>query len=388
MPPRVHDVVIVGGGPVGCAAAVALADTGLSVAVLEAQAGNNRAPDSRTLALSWNSRLILERLSTWPDTLRPTPILAIHVSHRGRFGRARLSAADLQLPALGYVLRYSDAYDALLARTHALDIDYRDGFKVTDIRLGQRVSEVSGTTAQGNETVRARLVVIADGGATLTHLATRSVREHDYAQVAVVGLVRPDRAHGNLAYERFTPAGPIALLPCEDEFALVWTCTPAQAESLSKLDDAHFLAGLRDAFGDRAGRFINTRLRSSFPLMMRVAGERVEAGMVLLGNASQTLHPVAGQGFNLGLRDAWDLADLVRSIPAQELGSYSVTSRFRAQRRMDRTSAIVATHGLAKLFSNDFIPLAAGRGIGLSLLDTLAPVKRALMRRMVFGAQR
>jgi 2-octaprenyl-6-methoxyphenol hydroxylase len=388
MPPRVHDVVIVGGGPVGCAAAAALADTGLSVAVLEAQTAGNRAPDSRTLALSWNSKLILERLKAWPDTARPTPILAIHVSHRGRFGRARLSAADLQLPALGYVLRYSDAYDALLARTLSLGVEYRDGFKVNDIRPGQPVSEVSGTTAQGSETVRARLVVIADGGAALTHLATRSVREHDYEQAAVVGLARPDRAHGNLAYERFTPAGPIALLPCEDEFAFVWTCTPAQAASLSKLDDENFLAGLRDAFGDRAGRFISTRLRSSFPLVMRVAGEQAEAGVVLLGNASQTLHPIAGQGFNLGLRDAWDLADLVRSIPADELGSHSMTSRFRAQRRMDRTSGIVATHGLAKLFSNDLIPLAAGRGVGLSLLDTLAPLKRALMRRMIFGPGR
>ena len=136
MPPRVHDVVIVGGGPVGCAAAAALADTGLSIAVLEAQTAGNRAPDSRTLALSWNSKLILERLNAWPDTARPTPILAIHVSHRGRFGRARLSAADLQLPALGYVLRYSDAYDALLARTTSLGVEYRDGFKVNDIRPG------------------------------------------------------------------------------------------------------------------------------------------------------------------------------------------------------------------------------------------------------------
>ena len=178
------------------------------------------------------------------------------------------------------------------------------------------------------------------------------------------------------------------MLPCEDEFAFVWTCTPAQAASLSKLDDEKFLAGLRDAFGDRAGRFISTRLRSSFPLVMRVASEPAEAGVVLLGNASQTLHPIAGQGFNLGLRDAWDLADLVLSIPAEELGSYSMTSRFRAQRRMDRTSGIVATHGLAKLFSNDLIPLASGRGIGLSLLDTLAPLKRALMRRMIFGAGR
>jgi len=381
----VHDVVIVGGGPVGCATAVALADIGINVAVLEARAEGERAPDSRTLALSWNSRLILERLKTWSDDLHPTPISAIHVSHRGRFGRACLSASDVQLPALGYVLRYSVVYDALLARSRTLRIDYREGFKVSQIDPGTRVSAVSGITAKGHETIQARLVVIADGGAALTRLTTQSVREHDYAQVAVVGLVRPDRTHGNRAYERFTPAGPIALLPCEDEFAFVWTCSPDQAKSLSSLDDGTFLSRLRDAFGDRAGRLISVRLRSSFPLLLRVAGERNDERVVLLGNASQTLHPIAGQGFNLGLRDAWDLSEIVRSISLEDIGSPSMTSRFRTLRRGDRVSGIMATHGLAKLFSNDFTLVAAGRGIGLAMLDTLPPLKRELMRRMIFG---
>jgi len=380
-----HDALIVGGGPVGCAAALALADAGMSVTVLEAHAPGQRAPDSRTLALSWNSRLILERLAAWSDDLRATPIRTIHVSHRGRFGRACLSTDDVQLPALGYVVRFSSVYDALQARAQELAIDYRYGFKVSKIDHGRPLCQVSGATVQGVETLQARLVVIADGGASLTQSVTKNVHEYDYAQIAVVGLVRPDRPHGNRAYERFTPNGPIALLPCEDEFAFVWTCTAQQADSLSALDDHAFLARLRSAFGDRAGRFIEVRLRSSFPLSLRVAGERADSGVVLLGNASQTLHPIAGQGFNLGLRDAWDLAEVVRSALPGEIGSPSMTSRFRALRRVDRAGGIAVTHALAGLFSNDFPPVALGRGIGLVMLDALPPLKRELMRRMIFG---
>jgi 2-octaprenyl-6-methoxyphenol hydroxylase len=237
----------------------------------------------------------------------------------------------------------------------------------------------------GVQTLQARLVVIADGGASLDGVATRNIHEHDYAQIAVVGLVRPDRPHDNRAYERFTPNGPIALLPCEDEFAFVWTCTPHEADSLAALDDPAFLARLRGAFGDRAGRLIDVRLRSSFPLSLRVAGERASSGVVLLGNASQTLHPIAGQGFNLGLRDAWDLAEVVRATAPDEIGSQSMTTRFRAQRRVDRAGGVAVTHALTKLFSNDFAPAALGRGFGLVMLDALPPLKRELMRRMIFG---
>ena len=385
MSTRVHDVVIVGGGPVGCAAAIALADAGINVTVLEAHAEGQRAPDSRTLALSWNSRLILERLKAWSAELPATPIKTIHISHRGHFGRACLSAGDLQLPALGYVLRFSAVYDALKVCTKGHAIDYRSGFKVSSIDSDTPISSVSGATAEGDKTIRARLVVIADGGASLANSAMQSIRDHDYGQVAVVGLVRPDRSHHNCAYERFTQSGPIALLPCEAEFAFVWTCAPEQAEALLALDDVAFLTQLRHAFGDRAGRLIGVRLRSSFPLVLRVARERAQTGVVLLGNASQTLHPIAGQGFNLGLRDAWDLADMMRSVPTEEIGSRTMTSQFRARRRTDRSGGIAFTHGLANLFSNDFTPLAIGRGVGLTILDAFPPLKRALMRHMIFG---
>ena len=233
--------------------------------------------------------------------------------------------------------------------------------------------------------MRARLVVVADGGASLNRSPAQRIRSHDYGQVAVVGLAHFDRHHRNCAYERFTATGPIALLPCDDEFAFVWTCSPARAGELLDLSDTAFVDELGGAFGDRAGRLISARLRSSFPLILRVVRQPREGGMVLLGNASQTLHPIAGQGFNLGLRDAWDLADVIRATPAETLGSAAIASQFRKQRRTDRFGAITFTHSLAKLFSNDFAPLAAGRGIGLAMLDTLPPLKRDLMRRMIFG---
>ncbi|UCH48345.1 MAG: FAD-dependent monooxygenase [Betaproteobacteria bacterium] len=381
----IHDAVVVGGGPVGCAAAIAMTDAGMNVAVLEAHADSQRAPDSRTLALSWNSRLILQRLGVWSDDLPATAINTIHVSHRGHFGRACLNASDLRLPALGYVLRFSDLHAALRTEARAREIDYRSGFKVRAVRPGAPYSEVSGTSASGEESLQSRLVVIADGGASLSKSPTQRTRDHDYGQVAVVGLVESDRLHRNCAYERFTATGPIALLPCDDEFAFVWTCTPERAKQLLSLNDTAFVHELRSAFGDRAGRFISTRLRSSFPLILRVVRQPHEAGVVLLGNASQTLHPIAGQGFNLGLRDAWDLADVIRTAPVDTLGSAPVTSQFRKQRRSDRFAAITFTHSLAKLFSSDFTPLAIGRGIGLVMLDTLPPLKRDLMRRMIFG---
>lgn len=382
-----HDAVIVGGGPIGCAAAIALSDAGLDVVVLEANSDRQRAPDSRTLALSWNSHLVMRRLGAWPDHLPATAIKTIHVSHRGHFGRAVLHASDLRLPALGYVLRFSDTHDALREAAQARPVTFHDGFKVTDVHAGTPVSEVCGTSAQGKQSLQARLVVIADGGAALARESAQRVRQHDYGQVAVVGLVRADRSHQNCAYERFTASGPIALLPCAQEFAFVWTCDPQCGMHLLSLDNADFLVRFRTAFGDRAGRFIDTRLRSAFPLILRVVRQWPQAGVVLLGNASQTLHPIAGQGFNLGLRDAWDLAELIDTSPGDALGTIGMTSRFRDQRRDDRIGGIALTHSLARLFSNDFPPVAIGRGLGIALLDSCPPLKRALMRRMIFGSR-
>jgi 2-octaprenyl-6-methoxyphenol hydroxylase len=382
---RVCDAVIVGGGPIGCAAAIALTDAGLDVVVLEANADDQRAPDARTLALSWNSLLVLQRLHAWSANLTATSIESIHVSHRGKFGRAELNAADVRLPALGYVLRHADVHQALRERLLETAVEYHDGFAVTNIEIGDDTAEVSGTTTGGQQSVSARLVVVADGGASLTKSVSIEIRDHDYEQAAVVGLVHSDRPHRQRAYERFTPTGPIALLPSADEFAFVWSCNPELAPSLLTMDDESFLNKLQLSFGDRAGRFVGLRQRAMFPLVLRVMRERANARLILLGNAAQSLHPIAGQGFNLGLRDVWDLAEVIRSGSAEDLGSRIMTARYRRQRRIDRAGGIAVTDSLARLFSTDFAPLAFGRGVGLTLLDTLPPVKREIMHHMIFG---
>lgn len=382
---RVRDAVIVGGGPIGCAAAIALSNSGLDVIVLEAHGDDQRAPDARTLALSWNSRLILERLHAWSASLPATPIETIHVSHRGRFGRAELNASDVRLPALGYVLRHADVHRALRERVRETPVEYRDGFAVADVDISADAAEISGTTSRGKQSIKARLVIVADGGASLTKSVSIEIRDHDYEQSAIVGLVRSDRPHRQRAYERFTPAGPIALLPSADEFAFVWSCKPELAPSLLTMDDGLFLRELQISFGDRAGRFVGLRQRAMFPLVLRVMRERASARLMLLGNAAQSLHPIAGQGFNLGLRDVWDLAEVIRSRNGQEIGNQTMTTQYRRQRQLDRAGGIALTDTLAKLFSTDFAPLAFGRGVGLALLDALPAAKRGIMHHMIFG---
>jgi 2-octaprenyl-6-methoxyphenol hydroxylase len=233
--------------------------------------------------------------------------------------------------------------------------------------------------------IRARLLVVADGGASLGNLPGAQPKVLEYGQDAVVALVRSSRFHDYRAYERFTPDGPVALLPFEDRYALVWTAEPHIAKALVELPAAQFLSQLQAHFGDRAGRFVEVQARGRFALALRFARETTLNRTVLLGNAAQTLHPIAGQGFNLGLRDAWELGDILRLRTADDPGVDSVLRDFRATRRIDRLGGIALTHSLVRIFSNDYFPLRAARGAGLTLLDMLPYAKRTFARRMIFG---
>jgi 2-octaprenyl-6-methoxyphenol hydroxylase len=336
--------------------------------------------------LSHGARLILERLGVWDEFARmpdaATPISAIDISQAGGFGLARLTAADNGLPALGYVVRYralQAALDAALARAGVA------------IRHGVAAKSVGGTPAYAaveceggdGQPVLARLAAVADGtGATIAGLARH---RHDYGQVAVVAQVGCAAPHGGLAFERFTPDGPVALLPEGDRYGLVWTTTAERARDLLALPDATFLERLGGYLAPRSVQLDHVQHRRSFPLALEFAHATVGARTVVLGNAAQTLHPVAGQGFNVGLRDAFELARAIVDAPRESIGERAMLERHARSRWPDRWAGIAFTHGLVNLFGNDHALLRWPRGLALTMLDALPPAKRAFTRAMLFG---
>jgi len=377
-----HDVVIVGAGPVGGALALALADADLDIVALDARAAGTTLRGDRSLALSHGARLIFERLAVWPRLAAVpgaiTPIVTIDISQAGGFGVTRLVAEEQGLPALGYVVSYralQAAIDEALART---GIDVR--FGVTAASVAEATVVVSGET--GTE-LRARLAVVADGTGTVVSGIARHQR--DYGQVALIARVGMERPHGGVAFERFTPEGPIALLPEGDHYGLVWSMTPAKAETMLKVSDAAFLAALAQHFGERVTGFARVSERRSFPLRLEFARPTVAARSVVIGNAAQALHPIAGQGFNLGLRDAYEMGEAIIRAPREALGSASMLAAFAARRRPDRYAGIAFTHGLTRIFATESMFLRWPRGLALALLDAIPPAKTAFTRAMLFG---
>lgn len=376
------DVAVVGAGPVGAVAAALCARGGRRVEVFEARAAP--ATDARTLALSHASRELVESAGGWPRA-GTTAIDAIHVSQKGAPGRTLLSAADQGLPALGYTVGSGALTGALAEGLERAGIAVRYGASCEHVALdhvGATLRFASGAEA------RARLLVLADGGANASKIPGIAFREKDYGQVAVVARVAADRAHEGRAYERFTPQGPVALLPIEGRYALVYTARPREAGRLLDLDDASFLAALQEHFGDRAGRFTAVEARASFPLRLRAVNVPVALRTAIVGNAAQALHPIAGQGLNLGLRDAATLADLVQAASGDAIGSPAMLQSYAASRRRDASRGIAFTDFLASVFGEGSLAPSWGRGLALTLLDLLPPARRALARRMIHGAAR
>jgi 2-octaprenyl-6-methoxyphenol hydroxylase len=364
------DVAIAGGGPVGSALALALSASAVSVARIadDAEAAN------RPIALSYGSRLILERLNAW-SSVTSSAIQNIHVSQQG-FGRTVMRCSDYGLPALGYVVAYSELVARLAARTAAVS-GVLKSCEAADDDITLQLS-VGGREAH----MRARLLVLADGG-----LTRGGARVTDYGQQALVAEVTTELAPAGTAWERFTEEGPLALLPFRDRHALVWSMRPQAAETLRELPDETFLARLRKAFGGKLGNFLSTGPRSTFPLSLRRGPVRPSPRVLAIGNAAQTLHPVAGQGLNLGLRDAWELARMLLEISKEKVGERDFLERYARSRALDRYAGIGFTDFLVRLFSNSMPPLALARGAGLALLDILPPARHFLARRMIFGAR-
>lgn len=339
------DILIRGAGPVGCALALALRGTSLKVALLDP----SPLPKSfQPIALSHGSRLILERLGAWSG-LPTTPIDEVLVTQAGSFGRTRLGAADAGVPALGYVTDYASLVTALRAPL-----------------AGDFVADEAA----------ARLVVHAEGSAG-------DAVERPYGQSAVVALVETQPPAGGVAFERFTPEGPLALLPCQGRYALIWTASPERAAALASADEKTFLSALAGAAGSGPGVPLAVERRGVRPLFLRVRPMRVAPRAVYIGNAAQTLHPVAGQGLNLGLRDAWQLSRALAG--AADPGDARLLASYAARRGLDARATISVTHWLAAGFTGSSAPLRAARGLALTLLDVLPGPRRFFARRMIYG---
>jgi 2-octaprenyl-6-methoxyphenol hydroxylase len=393
MPARV-DVAIVGGGMVGASLALALVQTPLRVLLVEAAAAEDEQQpsfDDRAIALGNGSRRILEALGTWAGIdAHASRVREIQVSDAGHFGAARLTAEAQGLQALGYVCsnrHIGAAMRAALGRCQGLLL--RQPARVTDVQLGADRALLSiqpgDATAQvaGAEAVEARLVVAADGaGSRVRAAAGIAASDEDYGQVAIVVPAQTDRPAQGIAYERFTGTGPLAVLPMAGgHYTVVWTLAPARAAEVLALEAARFEAELQLAFGWRIGRILRTGARASYPLRLSRADTLAAPRTVLVGNAAQGLHPVAGQGFNLGLRDAAVLAELLAEVPAGgDAGDPALLERYARRRAGDRGGMIRFTDTLVRGFASTRPGLALARSLALAAFDLSPPAQRALAR--------
>jgi 2-octaprenyl-6-methoxyphenol hydroxylase len=384
------DVAIVGGGMVGASLGAALAPLGLKVALVEAIAHDSASQpsfDERTTALSNGSRRILETLGVWSDVqAQATPIRKIHVSEQGRFGFARIDAAEQGLTAMGHVVPNRALGAALWPRLRASGgIHIHCPAQVSRVAPGERSVALEIAHAGGTAAIDARLVVAADGAQSAVRSAFGvDAESRDYGQTAVITTVLPQRFHEHVAYERFTPAGPLALLPLEGgHCTLVLTLSKAMAESAMMWSDDEFLAELQRRFGFRLGRFLKVGRRAAYPLALTRAARTSAGRCVIIGNAAQGLHPVAGMGFNLGLRDVASLAELIaerRQETHFDAGAESLLAEYDAWRAADRGGVIAFTDGLVRMFANPLRVVRGLRNAGLLAFDLLPPAKAALSR--------
>ncbi|HEB92708.1 MAG TPA: 2-octaprenyl-6-methoxyphenyl hydroxylase [Gammaproteobacteria bacterium] len=378
---------------VGASLAIALQDQPLRIAMVEAapfRAASQPSYDDRAIALSQGSRRIFEAMGVW-DTLAPVapPIEHIHVSDQGHFGITRLSAREEGVEALGYVITGRALGQGLVASIGERDnLDIVSPAILQELKLGDDHATAVIECDGERELITASLVIAADGGdSSVRRLLDIAVTEKDYHQTAIIANITPQRPHQNVAYERFTVHGPLALLPFdgqdgEQRCSLVWTHGPKQAEHLRALGDDAFLHELQDAFGWRLGRLRKVGQRASYPLRLIQAREQIRPRLALIGNAAHTLHPIAGQGFNLGLRDVAAVAEVICKARAadRDPGELMVLEDYARWRERDHRKVIGFTHALVHTFSNRFPPLSLARNLGLLATDLLPPLKHALAR--------
>ena len=377
------DVAIIGGGPVGIALALALRGNDLNVVMLEARESEINTSDPRALALSYGTRLLLQRLGAWEALHNVSGIKCIEITQKDSGGNANLYADKMQVADLGYVLPYTALHAALQSALHDSDVSCVYGAAVSDLQSTHENATITYQHQGSMHSLVARLAVVADGGKLLE--ATHPAQVHDYGQSAIIAHVTSSKPVQGVAYEHFTSQGPMALLPYLDGYELVLTAAHEAAQQMLQWDDASFLQYLREHFGDRVGEFLTIGKRSSYPLRLRRAPDITFPHTVLIGNAAQTLHPVAGQGFNMGIRDAWELAQTILDCVPDNIGGAAMCAEYRKSRRIDRNAGIRFTDGLVRLFSNDLPLMEQVRSAALTLLDNVPLAKKFVAKRMMFG---
>ena len=381
------DIVIVGGGPVGMVLSLLLAKQNIGSSVLEVRKQGAANQDTRALALSFGSRRILEKLGVWQSlAAHATAINTIHVSQKGSIGRSLLQAQDYQQEALGYVLSYGALCTVLNAQIPNFPIIHLiDEAQAESITHNAADAAVRYRRHGEVHEMQSKLVVLADGGRSLEEVAGLKRDTKEYGHDALITKVSAELPHNNIAYERFTANGPMALLPNgERDFSLVWTGEKSRIAPLLELSDAEFLAQFHAEFGDRVGRFLSVEKRMTFPLKLSQLQAADTPHLVVVGNAAQTMHPVAGQGFNVGLRDAEVLARHIASAP-DTVGSSEMLAEYRSSRKTDTKHGLLFTDFLVNIFSNDILGVSALRSAGIGLFDVVKPFKRFLVSKMSFG---
>lgn len=394
-----YDLVIVGGGLVGASLACALGSSGLKIAVIEAApfvsaTAESFQPsfDARTVALAEGSQQIFASLGLWEQIAErgATAIKKIHISDRGHAGVSRLDSANEGVDALGYVVETRVLGQVLTKELGNLpDVDLLCPAQLKQLDFTQASAVISYELDGVERQLRTQLVVAADGGQSMSRrLSGVKVFTTDYGQHAVIANVAMDRPHNNIAYERFTDSGPMALLPSsaaddpDNVFALVWTVASNSSDEVAGWDEDAFLEQLQERFGSRAGKFVKVSPRHVYPLTFMHAREHVRPHLAFIGNAAHTLHPVAGQGFNLGLRDVAALAQVLVDAGASgmALGDMRVLKQYAQWRKRDHWQTSLVTDGLVRLFSSKLPPLMLARNLGLVALDMMPSVKHVVAR--------
>jgi len=389
-----YDIVIAGGGMIGTSLALALAPLGLRVAVVEAVARTAAAQpsfDERSTALSRSSQRMFTAMGLWDEIkAAATPIHTIHVSEKGRFGFSHIDADEQGVEALGYVVInrvLGKVLQAALAEQNTVDL--LCPARITAVNADEQKSVVCAEQEGSVRELSCRLVVAADGArSSVREMLGISATYSDYGQHAVVGNVLPEKAHANRAYERFTNSGPLAMLPiANDRAAFVWIVQSGEAENILALDDAAFTARLQEGFGLRLGRFSKVGARVSYPLGLSKANGLVVKRGVLIGNAAHGLHPVAAQGFNLGLRDVAALSDCIADARIHadvDPGSHQILEEYASWRRADQGKLVQFTDGIVRLFGSNIPAVRTLRNIGMLGFD-LIPGVRTLFAKHTMG---